>query len=136
MERIRGGGRVLKAHSRLFEHLALVTDLVLIAGCWLGAYVVRFHVFGHGDIPPFSDYALQLVPILIVWGVAYKTFDLYRPNRLGSHLACSPSEPAKPSALVSATVSASTSRCRPPQGRATPAMIWSHPRSVTRAARS
>jgi len=78
---------VLKAHSRLFEHLALVTDLVLIAISWLGAYVVRFGLFGQGDIPPFSDYTLQLVPILVVWGVAYKTFDLYRPNRLGSHLA-------------------------------------------------
>jgi Undecaprenyl-phosphate glucose phosphotransferase len=78
---------VLKAHSRLFEHMALVIDLVLIAGCWLGAYVVRFGLFGQGDVPPFSDYALQLVPILVVWGVAYKAFDLYRPNRLGSHLA-------------------------------------------------
>ena len=78
---------MLKAHSRLFQHLALVTDLVLIAICWLGAYAVRFNLFGHGDIPPFSDYALQLLPILIVWAVAYKTFDLYRPNRLGSHLA-------------------------------------------------
>jgi Undecaprenyl-phosphate glucose phosphotransferase len=78
---------VLKAHSRLFEHLALVTDLVLIAVCWLGAYFVRFNLFGPVIVPPFSDYALQLVPILVVWGVAYKAFDLYRPNRLGSHLA-------------------------------------------------
>ena len=78
---------MLKAHSRLFEHLALATDLSLIAACWIGAYVARFHVFGRGDIPPFSDYALQLLPILIVWGVAYRAFDLYRPNRLGSHLA-------------------------------------------------
>jgi Undecaprenyl-phosphate glucose phosphotransferase len=78
---------VLKAHSRLFEQLALATDLVLIAVCWLGAYAVRFGLFGHGDIPPFSDYALQLVPILVVWFFAYKTFDLYRPNRLGSHLS-------------------------------------------------
>ena len=43
--RSRGPG-VLKAHSRLFEHLALVADLVLIAVCWLGAYALRFHVFG------------------------------------------------------------------------------------------
>jgi Undecaprenyl-phosphate glucose phosphotransferase len=78
---------VLKAHSRLFEHLALVSDLVLIALCWLAAYVLRFKVFGRGDIPPFSDYALQLVPILVVWFIAYKTFDLYRPNRLGSHIS-------------------------------------------------
>jgi Undecaprenyl-phosphate glucose phosphotransferase len=78
---------VLKAHSRLFEHLALATDLVLIALCWLAAYGLRFHLFGRGDIPPFADYALQLVPILVVWFFAYKAFDLYRPNRLGSHLS-------------------------------------------------
>jgi len=78
---------MLKAHSRLFEHLALITDLVLIVACWLGAYTVRFGLFGRGDIPPFSDYALQLVPIMLVWSIAYKAFDLYRPNRLGSHLS-------------------------------------------------
>jgi Undecaprenyl-phosphate glucose phosphotransferase len=79
---------VLKAHSRVFEHLALATDLTLVAGCWLGAYWVRFHVFGGGgDIPPFRDYALQLIPILIVWGIAYKILDLYRPLRLGSHVS-------------------------------------------------
>ena len=79
---------MLKAHSRLFEHLALATDLSLIAGCWIGAYVVRFHVLGRGsEIPPFWDYLLQLVPILLVWGVAYKAFDLYRPHRLGSYFA-------------------------------------------------
>jgi exopolysaccharide biosynthesis polyprenyl glycosylphosphotransferase len=79
---------VLKARSRLFEHLALATDLVLIALCWLAAYGGRFYVFGRGgDVPPFSDYALQLLPILVVWFFAYKAFDLYRPNRLGSHLS-------------------------------------------------
>jgi Undecaprenyl-phosphate glucose phosphotransferase len=78
---------MLKAHSRLFEQLALLTDLVLLVGCWLGAYAVRFGLFGRADIPPFSHYALQLVPILVVWFIAYKTFDLYRPNRLGSHLS-------------------------------------------------
>ena len=78
---------MLKAQSRLFEQLAFVTDLVLLVICWVGAYVVRFYVFGRGDIPPFSGYALQLLPILAVWGVAYRAFDLYRPQRLGSHLS-------------------------------------------------
>jgi len=82
-----GGAGVLKAHSRLFEQLAFLTDLALIVACWVGAYALRFHVFGHGDIPPFSGYALQLLPILAVWGVAYRAFDLYRPQRLGSHLS-------------------------------------------------
>ena len=79
--------RVLKAHSRVFEHLMLALDLVIVAGCWLFAYGLRFHVFGHGNIPPFRDYLLQLVPILAVWGVAFKTFNLYRPYRFGSRLS-------------------------------------------------
>ena len=78
---------MLRAHSRLFEQLMFVADLALLVLCWVGAYALRFHVFGHGDIPPFRDYALQLLPILVVWGLAYRAFDLYRPHRLGSHLA-------------------------------------------------
>jgi Undecaprenyl-phosphate glucose phosphotransferase len=78
---------MLKAHSRLFEHVAFVTDIGLIAGCWVAAYGLRFHVLGVDEVPPFRDYALQLVPILLVWGVAYKAFDLYRPHRLGSYVS-------------------------------------------------
>jgi Undecaprenyl-phosphate glucose phosphotransferase len=78
---------MLKAHSRLFEHLAFVTDLALIVACWAAAYWFRFAVLPHGDIPPFRDYALQLLPILVVWGIAYRAFDLYRPHRLGSYLS-------------------------------------------------
>ena len=76
---------MLKAHSRLFEHLALAFDLALITGSWLVAYEVRFHLIGGVDVPPFRDYALQLVPILVVWGFTFRAFDLYRPSRLGSY---------------------------------------------------
>jgi Undecaprenyl-phosphate glucose phosphotransferase len=78
---------VLKAHSRLFEQLILLSDLVLIAGCWVAAYLFRFYLLHSPEIPPFRDYALQLLPILIVWGFAFKAFDLYRPHRLASHLS-------------------------------------------------
>jgi Undecaprenyl-phosphate glucose phosphotransferase len=78
---------VLKAHSRLVENLALAGDLGLIAVCWVSAYAIRFHLVHVTDVPPFRDYALQLVPILIVWGIAFRTFDLYRPNRLGSRVS-------------------------------------------------
>jgi Undecaprenyl-phosphate glucose phosphotransferase len=82
---------VLKAHSRLFEHLTLAVDLVLIGACWLVAYFVRFYVAGPPlvtpEVPPLGDYLLQLVPILGVWGLAFHGFGLYRPRRLGSHLA-------------------------------------------------
>src|SRR5439155_776948 len=35
----------------------------------------------------FRDSALQLLPILVVWGFSFWTFGLYRPNRLASHLS-------------------------------------------------
>jgi Undecaprenyl-phosphate glucose phosphotransferase len=82
---------VLKAHSRVFEHLTLATDVVLIALCWLTAYALRFYVVGPPlvtpDIPPFREYLLQLAPIVVVWGVAFHWFDLYRPRRLGSYVS-------------------------------------------------
>src|SRR2546425_2614468 len=82
---------MLKAHSRVFEHLTLAVDLLLIGACWLIAYFVRFYVAGPPlvtpEIPPLRDYLLQLVPILGVWGLAFHGFGLYRPRRLGSHLA-------------------------------------------------
>jgi exopolysaccharide biosynthesis polyprenyl glycosylphosphotransferase len=81
---------VLKAYSRLFEHLTLAVDLFLIGACWLAAYGIRFYVLGPPmpvpEVPPLEDYLLQLIPILVVWGVAFRWFGLYRPRRLGSHL--------------------------------------------------
>jgi Undecaprenyl-phosphate glucose phosphotransferase len=82
---------MLKAHSRLLEQLMLVGDLVLVAGSWLLAYRLRFFVAGpplpFGDVPPLRDYLLMLLPILLVWGVSFRAFGLYRPRRIGSHLS-------------------------------------------------
>ena len=78
---------MLKAHSRLFEHLTLAGDLLLIALSWVSAYAVRFYLMPAQGLPPFRDYALQLLPILVVWGFSFWTFGLYRPNRLASHLS-------------------------------------------------
>lgn len=82
---------MLKRHSRLFEQLALGADLLLIGACWLAAYALRFGLpwppRPTPDIPPLSDYLLQLVPILVVWGLAFRWFGLYRPRRLGSRLS-------------------------------------------------
>ena len=81
---------MLKAHSRFFEHLMLAGDLVLIAGSWLLAYYLRFHVplvpVYHG-IPPLEPYLYLLGPIVVVWAVAFRALDLYRPRRLGSRLS-------------------------------------------------
>ncbi len=82
---------MLKAYSRFFEHIALAIDLLIIGGCWLAAYALRFYVVGPAlvapEIAPLRDYLLQLVPVLVVWGVAFRWFDLYRPRRLASHLS-------------------------------------------------
>ena len=78
---------MLKAHSRFFEHLTLAGDLVLIASCWVLAYWVRFFFFPVPERPPFEWYALQLLPILIVWGFAFHAFGLYRPHRLASRMS-------------------------------------------------
>jgi Undecaprenyl-phosphate glucose phosphotransferase len=82
---------VLKAYSRLLEQLMLVGDLVLVAACWLLAYWLRFHLPGpplpYQDVPPLGDYLLMLLPILVVWAVAFRAFGLYRPRRIGSHLS-------------------------------------------------
>ena len=81
---------MLKAHSRLLEQVMLAGDLFLVAASWLLAYLTRFYVVGppprHG-IPPLEPYLLMLLPILIVWGVSFRAFDLYHPRRMGSRLS-------------------------------------------------
>jgi Undecaprenyl-phosphate glucose phosphotransferase len=82
---------VLKAHSRFLEQLMLAGDLALVAGCWLLSYFTRFYLLGpplaHDEIPPLGPYGLMLLPILVVWGLSFRAFDLYRPRRIGSHLS-------------------------------------------------
>jgi Undecaprenyl-phosphate glucose phosphotransferase len=81
---------VLKAHSKLLEHIMLAGDLLVVAVCWLIAYALRFYVLGpplRSGIPPLYPYLLMLLPILVVWGVSFRAFDLYRPRRIASHLS-------------------------------------------------
>jgi Undecaprenyl-phosphate glucose phosphotransferase len=82
---------MLKAPSRMLAQLTLASDLVLIGGCWLAAYALRFYLVGPfpitGDVPKFDIYVLQLVPILAVWAVTFRWFGLYRPRRLGSYVS-------------------------------------------------
>ncbi len=80
---------MLKARAKLFEHLMLAGDLALIAGSWLLAYSLRFYLGPipvYRGVPPLRPYLALLVPILVVWAVAFRAFGLYRPRRLGSRL--------------------------------------------------
>ncbi|MBI4240861.1 MAG: undecaprenyl-phosphate glucose phosphotransferase [Candidatus Rokubacteria bacterium] len=81
---------MLKAHSRLFEHLTLLGDLLLITGSWVLAYYLRFFLGPipvYQGTPPLGPYLVLVVPIAVVWAVAFRAFGLYRPRRLKSRLA-------------------------------------------------
>ncbi len=81
---------MLKAHTRLFEQLTLVGDLILIAACWVLAYYLRFYLGPlpvYRGVPPLAPYVYLLGPIVVVWAVSFRALDLYRPRRLGSHLS-------------------------------------------------
>ncbi len=82
---------MLKAYSRVLEHVMLVGDLVIVVACWLLAYAVRFYVAGPprptAEIPPLGPYLAMILPILVVWGISFRAFDLYRPRRIGSRLS-------------------------------------------------
>ena len=68
----------------------LAGDVLIVAGCWMLAYGLRFYVIGPplvSEIPPLGPYVLMLLPILLVWAVSFRAFDLYRPRRIASHLS-------------------------------------------------
>jgi len=81
---------MLKRHSQFLQSLLFLFDLTVICGCWFLAYYLRF-LEGLAPIdkgiPPFEIYLWLLIPILVVWGISFRAFNLYRPRRMGSHLA-------------------------------------------------
>ena len=81
---------MLKRHSQFLQSLLFLFDLTVICACWLASYYLRF-LEGLAPIdkgiPPFDIYLGLLLPILLVWGVSFRAFNLYRPRRMGSHLA-------------------------------------------------
>jgi Undecaprenyl-phosphate glucose phosphotransferase len=81
---------MLKRHSEFFKNLLFLSDLLLISGCWLVAYFFRFSapLFPvTKGIPPIEPYLWLLFPIILVWGICFVSLNLYRPRRMGSHLA-------------------------------------------------
>lgn len=81
---------MLKKHGQLFENILFVLDLVIIACSWLVSYYIRFY----GGVLPVDKgipnpyyYILILVPIVIIWPFAFRSFGLYRPKRISSHLS-------------------------------------------------
>ncbi len=81
---------MLKKHADFFKSLLFLSDLVLISGAWVLAYVIRFYsglIPVTKGIPFFQPYLALLPAILMVWGIVFKAFDLYRPRRISTHLS-------------------------------------------------
>ncbi|MDP2682191.1 MAG: undecaprenyl-phosphate glucose phosphotransferase [Deltaproteobacteria bacterium] len=81
---------MLKKHSQFFESLLFIADIAIIVASWLLSYYLRFHTaFIPIDkgIPPLRIYILLIIPIILIWGFVFKSFGLYRPRRIASHLS-------------------------------------------------
>ena len=81
---------MLRRHSEFFKNLLFLSDLFLISGCWLAVYFIRFSATFFPvtkGIPPIEPYLWLLLPIIFVWGICFSSLHLYRPRRMGSHLA-------------------------------------------------
>ncbi|MBI2902361.1 MAG: undecaprenyl-phosphate glucose phosphotransferase [Candidatus Methylomirabilis oxyfera] len=81
---------MLKRYSQFLESLMLIADLLAISASWIAAYYLRFYwgpVPVYRGIPRIHPYLILLGLIVIIWGVAFKAFGLYRPRRISSRLA-------------------------------------------------
>jgi Undecaprenyl-phosphate glucose phosphotransferase len=81
---------MLKKHADFFKSLLFLVDLTLISGAWCLAYGIRFYsglIPITKGVPSFQPYLAILPAILIVWGIVFKVFDLYRPRRISTHLS-------------------------------------------------
>jgi len=83
---------VLSRHRQLFAAGLFVLDGLVLAGAWLGAYVLRFHALGWDaplGIPPFSFYAwlcAVLTPIGLLVLRAFRIYRSARTSRLGEEI--------------------------------------------------
>ena len=80
---------MLKRHSQFFKSLLFLSDLLIIIISWWLAYYLRFYwgaIPVYHGVPPLRPYLLLILPILVIWALIFKMFNLYRPRRISSHL--------------------------------------------------
>lgn len=80
---------MLKKHSKFFENILFIADLIVIALAWLISYYIRFYsgvMPVEKGIPSFQIYFYLIAPILFIWGFVFNVFELYRPKRLSSYV--------------------------------------------------
>ncbi len=80
---------MLKKHSQFFENLMFLFDLGVICLAWVGAYALRFSGWPipiYYGTPLFEDYLYFLLFVPPIWGVIFKSLNMYRPRRISSHM--------------------------------------------------
>ncbi len=78
---------MLKRQTDFFKSILLIVDFVLISLGWIGAYWLRFYtnlIPITKGVPVFEAYLALFPAIFIAWGIAFKTLNLYRPQRIAS----------------------------------------------------
>ncbi len=81
---------MLKRHREFYKSILLLIDFFLISVGWVSAYFLRFYtdfIPITKGVPVFTNYLALFPAVLLAWGMAFKSFDLYRPQRVGSLLS-------------------------------------------------
>ncbi len=81
---------MIKQHAEFFKSLLFLLDMVMICLAWTGAYYLRFDtdlIAVAKGVPSFGPYSALLVPIIVIWAVVFKGFNLYRPRRISSRFS-------------------------------------------------
>ena len=80
---------MLRKETQFWESLQFLMDCLVLAGCWLLAYELRFHgwfVPVYYGVPELDEYLRVLLFVPVVWGVAFRSLAWFRPRRRGTHL--------------------------------------------------
>ena len=71
-------------HSEIVRSVLIAIDLALVSGCWLAAYLIRFHT-GFATplgVPEAEAYLPPLLAILPLWLLLFRSRGLYEPQRM------------------------------------------------------
>ena len=81
---------MLKQHREFYKSILLLIDFALISIGWVSAYWLRFYtdlIPVTKGVPNFTNYLALFPAVLLAWGIAFKSFSLYRPQRVASLLS-------------------------------------------------
>ncbi len=81
---------MLKRLREFYQSILLLIDFALISIGWISAYFIRFYtdlIPVTKGVPVFTTYLGLFPAVLLAWGIAFKAFNLYRPQRVSSLLS-------------------------------------------------